>query len=339
MAIRYTGILDDFDGDHCRANQRRMGIGDMNCSHRGWLTEMVRRKQLPDGYASDFLSYVAPLAHDIARRRKRLGRPLIVGISGAQGAGKSTLAAFIREWLMRENGLAGLILSLDDFYLAKEDRSRLAREIHPLLATRGVPGTHDVGFALSVMEKLIRPTSPPIPIPAFDKATDDRRPEDEWPVVESPADVVLFEGWCVGARPQGADRLIAPINSLEAEEDPDGSWRRYVNERLGGDYRDLFATLDALVMMRVPSFGKVREWRGLQEERLRSRSGGSADSRSHGVGQSPAELDRFVLHFERLTRHMLDTMPRYADAVLPLNNAHRIIGLECREGGFFANLD
>ncbi|MEJ2258203.1 MAG: kinase [Woeseiaceae bacterium] len=316
-----------------------MSIERMEFSHRVWMTEMARREGLPAGYVSDFLEFVLPLVRGVSQIRERLGRPVIVGISGAQGAGKSTLAAFIREWLMRENGLAALNLTLDDFYLAKEERSRLAREVHPLFATRGVPGTHDGAFALSVMEQLIRPTSPSIPIPAFDKATDDRRPEDEWPVVESPADVVLFEGWCVGAKPQGADRLVAPLNPLESKEDPDGSWRRYVNERLGGDYRALFAKLDALVMLRVPSFGKVREWRGLQEDGLRSRSRASADSRPPRAGQSRAELDRFILHFERLTRHMLDTMPRYADAVLPLNNAHRIIGLVCRAGGCFANLD
>ena len=80
-------------------------------------------------------------------------------------------------------------------------------------------------------------------------------------------DVILFEGWCVGARPQSEAELQPPINELERRADPDARWRRYVNERLGSDYKDLFGHLDRLLMLEVPSLDKVVEWRLLQERR------------------------------------------------------------------------
>ncbi len=305
-------------------------------SGHGWLGEMTRRHHLPAAYAPDFLACVAPLADDLVRLRNRLDRPVIAGISGAQGTGKSTLAIFLREWLKRECGLTAITLSLDDFYLTKAARVRLAASRHPLLATRGVPGTHDVELLRRVMDRLTGSSGDSrIHVPRFDKGTDDRRPEGEWRWVEVPVDVIVLEGWCIGARPQTPDELSAPLNRLEAAEDPQGTWRRYVNGRLADDYRRLFGQLDALVMLRAPSFEKVRQWRGLQEERLRAGERSGATARSPRVGQTESELDRFVLYFERLTRHMLATMPGYADAVLPLDAAHRIVGLDRREGGCF----
>ncbi|MGA8203697.1 MAG: hypothetical protein WB812_04205, partial [Woeseiaceae bacterium] len=146
----------------------------------------------------------------------------------------------------------------------------------------------------------------------------------QWPRVEVPVDVVLFEGWCVGARPQDAAALAEPVNALEAGEDAGAVWRRAVNEHLGSDYASLFDRLDMLVMLRIPSFDKVREWRGLQEQKLRERSR-SAD------GLSDAGLRRFIRHYERLTRHMLATMPAYADVVIDIDEHHGVAGVTYRD--------
>lgn len=52
--------------------------------------------------------------------------PLVLGLCGAEGSGKSTVAAALAH---RFPGTA--ILSLDDLYLPLDERRRLAREVHP----------------------------------------------------------------------------------------------------------------------------------------------------------------------------------------------------------------
>lgn len=288
-----------------------------------WIQALCRSEGLPDAYAEAVTDYVAPVAAAIAGRRAELGRPVIAGINGAQGAGKTTFARFAAEWLRRELGLAVASLSLDDLYLGNATRARLAREVHPLFATRGVPGTHDVELGEHVLAALTASAGgEEVAVPAFDKASDDRVPRDDWCRVSAPVDVVLFEGWCVGARPQRSQDLLDPVNSLEAVEDPDGRWRRYVNTRLQSDYAGLFGRLDMLVMLKVPSFDKVFDWRRLQEQRLRERL--AAHAGSAAAGQTDVQLDRFIRHFERLTRHMLLTMPGYADMVIDIDDQHRL---------------
>lgn len=125
-----------------------------------------------------------------------------------------------------------------------------------------------------------------------------------------PVDVILFEGWCVGARAQGAAALVQPVNALERLEDPDGIWRTYVNDQLDGPYQPLFGMLHDLVLLQPPGFEVVAGWRAEQEAKLRART---------GKGMDAAELDRFLAHYERLTRWILTEMPDRADWVVPLD--------------------
>jgi len=279
-----------------------------------WIDALCREERLPPGYGESVHRHVGPLAAKIVALHRTRARAVVVGICGAQGSGKTTLALFLENWLRRESGLAATTLSLDDLYLGKQERLELADREHPLLGTRGVPGTHDVGLAEECLRTLTS-VEGNAAIPVFDKTTDDRLPNARWRSVVSPVDVVLFEGWCVGARPQSDDELRTPVNALEAEEDTDGAWRRYSNDRLKNDYAALFRCLDALLLLRVPSFDKIIEWRGLQEEKLR----GSCDQR---------EIERFTRHFERLTRHMLASMPGYANALIDIEDDHRLASLE-----------
>lgn len=260
------------------------------------------------------------LAAWIAERREARAAPgLLIGLNGGQGSGKSTLAALVRDALAREFGLSGLVLSIDDLYLTRAERAGLAREVHPLLATRGVPGTHDVALGHALLDVLTDPAgSGRVAIPRFDKAVDDRRPEADWDHAMAPVDVVLLEGWCVGARAEAPAELVAPCNDLEAQEDAGGAWRRHVNDQLAGPYAALFARLDALVMLRVPDFDAVRRWRGEQEARLRATS---------GAGMDDAAVDRFVAHYERVTRHQLATLPARADLRLDLDTDHAIVAV------------
>ncbi len=283
--------------------------------------------KLPDGYADHARPYARRVAERILRARRELGRPVLAGVSGAQGSGKTTFVRFLSEWLARRMRLSAACFSLDDVYLTKAERQALARRSHPLLETRGVPGTHDIPLAHRVLDALTHPgAARKIAVPAFDKAADDRAPKRDWRRVNAPADVVLFEGWCVGARAQPPDALGDPVNELEAAEDRDASWRTGVNERLRTDYAELFARLDLLVMLRVPSFDRVFEWRALQERELREGLHGPSAETERSSVLSPAGLKRFIRHYERLTRHMLETMPTYADVVISIDGSHRMSG-------------
>ncbi len=246
-------------------------------------------------------------------------RTLVLGLNGAQGTGKSTLGRLLKRLLERVHAMRVAILSLDDLYLTAQERMRRAESIHPLLATRGVPGTHDVDLGVRTIRALRE--GKPLALPRFDKARDDRFPVAEWPRWEGHCDVVIFEGWCLGARPQRQHELAEPINGFERLEDPSGDWRYYVNRELGGHYQTLFAELDLLIMLRPETFEHVLAWREQQEARLREKGGGPEV-------MGPTAVRRFVMHFERLTRFMWEEMPGRADAVVYLGDDHTPTAVE-----------
>jgi len=233
-----------------------------------------------------------------------LERPLMVGLCGAQGSGKSTVAAALAPRLP-----GTVVLSLDDFYLTREQRKSLAADVHPLFATRGVPGTHDLRLALDTFAALDR--EEPVPLPKFDKAVDDRVDPVLWQPAPSRCRLIIFEGWCVGAIPQPAAALATPVNELERDRDALMIWRRHANEALAA-YQRLFARIDMLVLLCAPDWETVLGWRLEQEHALRR-------LRDDAIGiMDDAAVAEFVSHYERLTRHILDEMPGRADLVLRL---------------------
>jgi D-glycerate 3-kinase len=286
------------------------------------IESLIATEQLPADYAGIVDRWWRPLAAAIAARKQALRRPVLIGINGAQGTGKSTLCLFLEALLRDEHGLRAATLSLDDLYLTRAERRHLAAEVHPLFATRGVPGTHDVALGSAAIGALLG-GSGAVPLPRFDKSRDDRLPEADWPLVEAPVDILLFEGWCIGAAPLDPATLANPVNALERDEDSDARWRTFVNAALGESYAALFAQLDLLVLLAPPGFAQVREWRELQEHKLRERT---------GRGMTPNEVTRFVDHYERLTRDMLATLPDKADIVVRIDTDHRPVSLaKCDE--------
>ncbi|NIQ98039.1 MAG: hypothetical protein GWN87_30710, partial [Desulfuromonadales bacterium] len=202
-----------------------------------------------------------PLAAYLARATEGAGCQ-VLGISGGQGAGKSTLSGLLTEILALGFGKKAVTFSIDDIYLCHDERQQLAADVHPLLATRGVPGTHDPRLGLYLLEQLkVAGEGDIVHLPVFDKAIDDRLPPDRWRTVEGPLDLVIFEGWCIGAMPQTEEELQTPVNELERHEDAEGIWRQFVNDELSGPYLELFAAIDILLMLKVPGMEQVYQWR------------------------------------------------------------------------------
>ena len=266
--------------------------------------------------------HLSRLAGEIAALRRGRNRPIVVGLCGPQGSGKSTMSRFLAA-LLDARGWRTAILSLDDLYLKREERARLAETVHPLLATRGVPGTHDVDLGLEILDALFEADIGDCTrMPRFDKAADTRAAGTGADDFEGRADVVLFEGWCVGAAPQDPGLLDEPINALERDEDAQGVWRRYVNEQLAGPYQELFDRIDFLTLLQAPDFSHVLTWRTEQEHKLRDRI---AETGAATRVMTDEEVARFIMHYERLTRHVLAEMPPRTDARLKLDGARRIV--------------
>ncbi|MGM0632118.1 MAG: hypothetical protein ACQETO_02990 [Pseudomonadota bacterium] len=288
-----------------------------------WLRDFLSRERLPDHYERVFRDVLPPLAAWL-HGRTQPDRPLLVGMNGAQGTGKSTLAKGLSLVLENTFECPAIPLSLDDFYLTRVERLQLADRVHPLLATRGVPGTHDIAMATDTLKRLGH-ASPqrPVALPRFDKSRDDRAPDSEWPVVQRRPAIILLEGWCVGTPPQEESALSEPVNRMEAERDTNMHWRRFVNRQLRDVYQPLFRALDRLIMLEAPSFSAVYQWRCLQEDRLSEQIDSHGTAAGHRL-MDPGGIRGFLQHFERLTRHAFRTVPDIADVVLHMDPSHRI---------------
>ena len=284
------------------------------------IKDFIQQERLPSTYLLDATQYFLPLVRDIkAEIQSSRKGPFLIGINGAQGTGKSTLAKLLSA-LLTSSGYRAVNLSIDDFYYSKAKRQELADEIHPLLRSRGVPGTHDVDLALNLIEQLCAAGSnQQITLPRFDKSLDDCRPVAACEQIQGPIDIIILEGWFVGAKAQAGDELTQAINELEINEDSDGRWRAYVNQQLAGSYQSLFEKIHILLMLQAPGFEQILEWRSLQEEKLRT----LAVTNASGLMDRKA-IKHFIQHFERLTRHCLRTLPDSADRVFQLNTEHRI---------------
>ena len=266
---------------------------------------------------NNFDKYYLPLTNWINEQHQSV--PVVIGINGSQGSGKSTLSKILCNLLQQGFGKKVVTLSIDDLYKTRKQRFEMAESIHPLFKTRGVPGTHDIELAQSILSQLKQQTGP-VRLPVFDKTTDDRKHEKYWPYSKQSTDIILFEGWCIGSVPEHDSQLNQAINELEKNEDSDSNWRQYVNRQLATDYQQLFSMIDKLIMLKIPDFDKVFEWRTLQENKLRK----SSTNKPSEQIMSNDELKRFIMHFERITRHTLNEMPERADIILEIDHNHQI---------------
>ena len=282
--------------------------------------KFIDKHKLDQKYLDKATKYYEPMA-DSFIANKPSNQPVIIGVNGCQGSGKSTLSDFIGTYIEDQSDYKTVVFSLDDFYYTREIRQQLSKDIHPLLATRGVPGTHNATLLQYVVNQL--KYQQPVYIPQFNKALDDVEPKENWLEITEPVDFIIIEGWCLGVPAQSDAELVTPINDLEKTEDAAGVWRHYVNESIKKDYQPIYDFIDHWVVLKAPKFDTVYTWRKEQEDKLKEKlKNATAEEKSNLM--SDEQVLRFIQFFERLTVHGFETLPNISQFCFELDNEREI---------------
>ena len=182
--------------------------------------------------------------------------------------------------------------------------------------TRGVPGTHDINLINKTIKKLKRKKFKTVLIPKFDKSIDDRCKKSKWQKIKNSPNIIIFEGWCVGARSEKNNTLKKSLNRIERNYDADLRWRKIVNNYLKNQYKKLFYKIDKLIYLKAPNFNHIFRWRLLQEEKLK------LTSKSKKT-MSKSKVKEFIMFYERITRQMMKDFSKISDITVFLDKNHR----------------
>ncbi|MDC3117075.1 uridine kinase [Candidatus Pelagibacter sp.] len=262
-------------------------------------------------------SFLIPLCFWINKKANKT-RPYFVGLAGGQGTGKTTISSLIRIILTKYFKLNVFRISIDDFYKTRKERINLSKRVHPMLLTRGVPGTHDINMMLNFFRKSKSKKFKRLKLPTFNKAIDDRYNKKKWYDLKKRPDVIIFEGWCVGAKSEKNTTLNKVINSLERAKDQKQIWRKYVNNQLKSKYKKLYSQLNCLVYLKAKNFSLLQKWRLKQERKLWVQSKVKSKIMSRG------DVLNFMQTYQRITQNMFRNMPKYASVIFNLNSNHQI---------------
>jgi len=279
--------------------------------------EKIFNKSITDKITSLKRTYI-PISFWIENKYKKKGKTLFLGFSGGQGSGKTTVVKILKIILKKFFKRKIYVSSIDDFYKTLKDRNEMSYTTHSLFKTRGVPGTHDVNlinkFFYFIKKKKFKKTK----LPKFDKSIDDRLKKKYWFNIKERPEIVILEGWCVGARPQSNSLIKKPVNILEKYEDENSIWRKHVNEKLKREYKKLFAMIDYYIFMKIPNFNMVFKWRLLQEKKLRKKSQFKKKIMSYN------EIKRFIMFYQRITLQMIKDLSKSASIIMLLKKNHEI---------------
>jgi len=259
-----------------------------------------------------------PISFWIENKYKKKGSTLFLGFSGGQGSGKTTVTKILKIILKKFFKRKICVSSIDDFYKSLKERKKMANNIHPLFQTRGVPGTHDTNLLVNFLRKIIKKKFKKFKLPKFDKSIDDRLEKKYWINIKEKPEIVILEGWCIGAKPQKNSLINKPINILEKKEDKNLVWRKYVNKKLKKEYKKIFSMIDHFVFMKIPNFNIVSKWRFLQERKLEKKSKSKKKVMSYG------EIKRFIMFYERITLQMIKDLSKSASVVMLMKKNHEI---------------
>ncbi len=259
-----------------------------------------------------------PISFWIERKYKKKGKTLFLGFSGGQGSGKTTTVKILKIILKKFFKRKIHVSSIDDFYKTLKDRNKMSQNIHPLFKIRGVPGTHDIKLVKNFFDFVKMKRFKKTRLPKFDKSIDDRSKKKYWFNIKEKPEIVILEGWCVGAKPQSNFLIKKPVNLLEKYEDHNLAWRNYVNSKLKKEYKKIFAMIDSYIFMKIPNFKMVFKWRLLQENKLKNKS------RIRKKIMSYNEIKRFIMFYQRITLQMVKDLSKSASVVMLLNKNHKI---------------
>ena len=263
--------------------------------------------------------FLIPLCFWISKNADKK-RPYFVGLAGGQGTGKTTISSLIRIILIKYFRLNVFRISIDDFYKTRKERISLSKKVHSMLLTRGVPGTHDINMMLNFFRKSKNKKFKRLKIPTFNKAIDDRFSKKKWYDLKKRPDVIIFEGWCVGAKAEKNSSLSKTINFMEKTKDQKQVWRKYVNQQLKSKYKNLYSQLNCLIYLKAKNFSLLQKWRLKQERKLWI----SSKKNSKLKIMSKGDVINFMQTYQRITQNMFRYMPKYASIIFNLNNNHQI---------------
>ena len=279
--------------------------------------EKIFNKSTADKITNLKKTYI-PISFWIENKYKKKGKTLFLGLSGGQGSGKTTVVKILKIILKKFFKRKIHVSSIDDFYKTLKDRNKMSYTTHPLFKTRGVPGTHDTNLVKKFFYFIKRKKFKKIKLPKFDKSIDDRLKKKYWFNIKERPEIVILEGWCVGARPQSNSLIKKPVNILEKYEDENLIWRKHVNEKLKREYKKLFAMIDYYIFMKIPNFNMVFKWRLLQEKKLRKKL------RLKKKIMSYSGIKRFIMFYQRVTLQMIKDLSKSASIVMLLSKNHEI---------------
>lgn len=258
------------------------------------IEERIALGQLPRLDADSIEATYIPLCQSLAEAAKVAERPQVVAIVGAPGSGKTTLSTYFQVLLPEVFGLSVAGFSLDDLYLNRADREQLARNVHPLFATRGAPGTHRIELGMRTLQSLRHAAAQTsTPLPRFNKGLDEPRPESEWPVFVGRPDVILIDSWLWNVNPPTPEQLTEPYNERERKADAHGTWRQAATQALGRDYPEFFSQAKQWVLLETPDWETTVRFREEQEEGNRSSLPSAEDSARDEASSIRHFLDLF----------------------------------------------